>query len=419
MKTIFLTTALLASTSVGLQMTNKEKNEILEELNKWKQSEAGKAALVHNLLPPSQRQEGLSINEKLDLEVTRFAHTKKVVEKLNKEHKGSAVFSTNNMFALMSDEEYSKWVKGAFGRDQKKRLLRGENIQLELTSEQRQAGGVDWTSNKCMPPIKNQGQCGSCWTFASVGAAEMAHCLVTGKLLDLAEQQLVDCASDAGQGCQGGWPTKALEYITRNGVCTSRDYPYTASDGQCNNSCQKTKLSIGQPVDIQGESALQSALNKQPVSVVVEAGNDVWRNYQSGIVEQCPGAQSDHAVIAVGYGSDGGDFFKIRNSWGTQWGEQGYMRLRRGVGGKGMCNIAEGPSYPTMSGKPNPDGPTDQPSSDPTDEPSNGPTDEPNDDPSDEPTDFPSDEPSDDPIDSWDGSDDWDGSNDWDWNWGN
>ncbi|KDO20387.1 hypothetical protein SPRG_21337 [Saprolegnia parasitica CBS 223.65] len=280
MKSIFLTTALLAASATALEMTNKERNELLQELDAWKKSQAGKTA----------------------------------------------------------------------------------NIQLQLTPAQREASGKDWTTSKCMPAIKNQGNCGSCWSFAAVGAAEMTHCLVMGQLIDLSEQQLVSCASSAGKGCQGGWPNKALQYIAQTGVCSASEYPYTASDSQCKQSCKRNKLSVGAPGDIQGESALQSALDKQPVTVVVEASNDVWRNYKSGIVKSCPGAQSDHARL-----------FKIRNSWGTSWGEQGYMRLKKGAGGKGMCNVAEAPSYPSLSGKPQPDDPSDNPSDEPSDEPSDDP----------------------------------------------
>ncbi|CAK5041232.1 unnamed protein product, partial [Aphanomyces euteiches] len=109
-------------------------------------------------------------------------------------------------------------------------------------------------------------------------------------------------------------------------------------------------LSIGETVQTEGEDSLVAALNKQPVSVIVESDNEVWRNYQSGVVTQCPGKQSDHAVIAVGYGTSTHDYFKIKNSWGAQWGDNGYIYLRRGVGGKGMCNVAEGISFPTLTG---------------------------------------------------------------------
>ncbi|OQR82187.1 cysteine protease family C01A, partial [Achlya hypogyna] len=350
-KTLALTTTLLASAS-SLKLSATERSELLDELAQWKKSQAGQTALVQGLLPPHPKTEGLDAHAKLEVELERFAHTKQVVAQLNAEHDGAAVFSTDNQFALMTDAEFKAYVQGAFGRPLKKRQLRGEHIQRELTPAQREASGKDWTSSKCMPAVKNQGSCGSCWSFAAVGASAMAHCIATGQLLDLSEQQLVSCASSAGQGCQGGWPNRALEYIAQTGVCTAADFPYTQSNSQCKQSCRKNKLSIGRPVDIRGESALQSALDKQPVTVVVEAGNNVWRNYKSGIVKSCPGAQSDHAVIAVGYGNG---FFKIRNSWGTNWGEQGYMRLQKGSGGNGMCNVAEAPSYPTISGSPQPD----------------------------------------------------------------
>uniref|UniRef100_A0A4W5LVT1 Peptidase C1A papain C-terminal domain-containing protein n=1 Tax=Hucho hucho TaxID=62062 RepID=A0A4W5LVT1_9TELE len=251
----------------------------------------------------------------IDDELLRFATTQKIVDELNEQHTG-AVFSTDNQFALMTEDEFAAFVKGSFQHEAPKRQLRGDNVQLALTPAQQEATGVDWTTNKCMSPVRSQGSCGSCWSFAAVGAVEAAHCLVTGSLVDFSEQQLVSCASS----CQ---------------------------------NCQKTKVSVGKSVDIQGESALQSALDKQPVTVVVEASNNVWRNYKSGVVQSCPGAQSDHAVIAVGYGTkDGQQHFKIKNSWGTGWGEQGYMYLKRGGGGKGMCNVAELPSYPSMTALP-------------------------------------------------------------------
>lgn len=124
-------------------------------------------------------------------------------------------------------------------------------------------------------------------------------------------------------------------------------------------------------MDIQGESALQSALDNQVVTVAVEAANSIWKNYKTGVIQQCPGDRSNHAVIAVGYGTkDGVDYFKIKNTWGTTWGERGYMYLQRGVGGKGMCNVAERASYPQLSGAQNTTtlspAPTSTPTADPT-----------------------------------------------------
>ncbi|OQR82342.1 cysteine protease family C01A [Achlya hypogyna] len=345
MKTVLLS---MVATATAAAMALDERTALTSELAQWKASAAGKVAIQEGLAKPAN-EESLS-----DDELLRFAATKKIVAQLNREHP-DAEFSTDNPFALLTEAEFAAYVKGSFGRGAPERNLRADVEARELTAEQRQASGIDWSADKCNPSMKNQGQCGSCWTFSSVGVAEQAHCLVTGSLLDLSEQQLVSCDSSSGQGCQGGWPWKALDYISSYGLCTEADYPYTSGssgqNGKCKTSCQKTKLSIGATVNIQGESALQSALNKQAVQVIVEAGNNVWRNYKSGVVKSCPGAQSDHAVIAVGYGNlNGVDHFKIKNSWGTTWGAGGYIYLQRGVGGNGMCNVAEHPSYPAISG---------------------------------------------------------------------
>ncbi|ETV90417.1 hypothetical protein H310_14803 [Aphanomyces invadans] len=158
-------------------------------------------------------------------------------------------------------------------------------------------------------------------------AASSAHCLASGELLDLSEQQVTSCSTN---GCNSGYEDTAIDYLVSTGVCLERDFPYTSGTtgltGSCANSCTKKKLSIGATVLVHGESATVAALNNQPVSVAVEAGNSVWMNYRSGVVSQCPGANSDHAVIAVGYDTSS---IKIRNSWSANWGEAGHIRLKR------------------------------------------------------------------------------------------
>ncbi|KDO20842.1 hypothetical protein SPRG_14073 [Saprolegnia parasitica CBS 223.65] len=365
MKTACVTMALAATSAAAMQLSNDERATLATEVLAWKATEAGKVAIEQGLAKPSSNQESLDVS---DDEVLRFAATKKIVDQLNIDHP-EARFSTNNPFVLLTEKEFAEYVKGSFGRGQPERRLRADTVARDLTAEQAEAAGIDWSADKCNPSVKNQGNCGSCWTFSSVAVAEQAHCLATGSLLDLSEQQLVSCDSSSGEGCQGGWPWKALDYISANGICTEADYPYksgsTGQNGQCKTSCRKTKLSIGATVNIQGESALQSALDKQTVQVIVEAGNNVWKNYQSGVVKSCPGSQSDHAVLAVGYGTlSGVNHFKIKNSWGTSWGAGGYIYLQRGVGGNGMCNVAEHPSYPKISTSPTPT------SQDPTDSPS-------------------------------------------------
>ncbi|OQR83431.1 cysteine protease family C01A, partial [Achlya hypogyna] len=326
--------AVLACTASALRLSAAETADLEAKLAAWKASKAGKLAETNGFVP-AKTEHGKLEDGEVDDELARFAATQKIVDDLNAQHPG-AEFSTDNQFALMTEDEFAAFVKGSFKHET--RQLRSDTVARDLTAEQQQAGEVDWSGNKCMSPVRNQGSCGSCWSFAAVGAVEAAHCLATGQLVDFSEQQLVSCASSAGYGCQGGWPNKALDYIAQTGLCTESAFPYASGssnqNGQCRD-CQKTKVSVGKSVDISGESALQSALDKQPVTVVVEAGNNVWRNYKSGIVQSCPGAQSDHAVIAVGYGTKNGvQHFKIKNSWGTGWGEQGYIYLQRGRGGK-------------------------------------------------------------------------------------
>ncbi|CAK5177548.1 unnamed protein product [Aphanomyces euteiches] len=210
-----------------------------------------------------------------------------------------------------------------------------------------------------------------------LGTPEFAHCLATGDLLDLSEQQVVSCDNAQSHGCDGGFPGWAMDF-ERKGMCLESAYPYTSGQsdvtGTCQTTCEKKALSLGETVQDRGESALMTILNTQPVTVTVESGNPVWRNYEGGLVTQCPGAESDHAVIAVGYGTNSdGDYFKIKNSWGTWWGDNGYIYLQRGVGGKGMCNLADFIYYPDLKTAPTTNAPppsTDDPTSVPTITPS-------------------------------------------------
>ncbi|KAF0713102.1 hypothetical protein As57867_004503, partial [Aphanomyces stellatus] len=317
------------------------------KLSKWK-TLYGPLAKTHGFLPPST-QESLDPNQHTAAELDRFHTTILNVEEAAKDNP-LATFSEFNQFALLTTAEFKRAVMKSFGG-------RNHTATTSLAATASAASTMDWSTSKCNPPVQNQGQCGSCWAFSTVGTAEFAHCLATGELLSLSEQQVVSCDSHS-YGCDGGFPAGAIDYMAQTGVCLSADYPYTSgksgNSGSCNSSCSKRQLSLGATQQISGESSLLTVLNTQPVTVVVEAGNPVWQNYHSGVVTQCPGAQSDHAVIAVGYGTSTGDFWKIKNSWGAQWGENGYIYLQRGVGGRGMCNVAEGISYPKLDGSPGP-----------------------------------------------------------------
>merc|ERR1712187_667594 len=211
---------------------------------------------------------------------------------------------------------------------------------------------VDWTTRGAVNAIKNQGQCGSCWAFSTVGTLESAWQISTGTLYSLAEQQLVDCDRN-DNGCSGGWPHTAYDsYLSRTGVCSEDSYRYTARGGSCRaSSCTDAIPSgvvTGHSNVRSSSSGLKSTLSQQPVSVTVNAGQ--LQLYANGVVTGNCRGQINHAVIAVGYGTDGQDYFKIRNSWGTSWGEQGYIRLAQDGGSQGTaCLFQYSPVVPTLS----------------------------------------------------------------------
>lgn len=211
---------------------------------------------------------------------------------------------------------------------------------------------IDWTTKGAVTAVKNQGSCGSCWSFSTTGSIEGAVAIKTGKLVSLSEQQLVDCSGSFGnQGCNGGLMDDAFQYVISNkGLCAESDYPYTAADGTCQTSCTPVStISSYTDVAQNNEDALQAAVAQQPVSVAIEADQNGFQFYSGGVFNGACGTALDHGVLAVGYGVDstsGLKFWKVKNSWGSSWGESGYIRMVRGIGSSGQCGIASEPSYP-------------------------------------------------------------------------
>lgn len=216
---------------------------------------------------------------------------------------------------------------------------------------------IDWTTKGVVNPVRDQGQCGSCWAFATTANAESVWAISTGKLLDLSEEYLVDCATGVGyfnMGCNGGQPDSALKYMINNGQCSEVSYPYTSGVTKTAGPCQKctsvgVKFSSCSDVTPKDQVSLKAALAIGPVVIAIEADTRYFQSYSSGILDSTScGTTLDHAVEIIGYGSENGvDYWKVRNSWSSAWGENGYVRIKKtsSTNDIGICGIAAEPSF--------------------------------------------------------------------------
>jgi C1A family cysteine protease len=216
----------------------------------------------------------------------------------------------------------------------------------EITVSVKAPESFDWREKGAITPVKDQGQCGSCWAFCATCAMESAHFLKHQTLLSLSEQRIVDCDT-YDHGCNGGWPTNAFQYIQENGgMELESDYPYTAYDGTCKFDASKAVMQVDDffTFDAKNEEKFMAAMQQYgAIAVAVDASK--FNSYQSGIMNGsgCSAYSLNHGVTAVGWGVESGTkYWIVKNSWGSDWGENGYVRMLKGANACGIENYPMG-----------------------------------------------------------------------------
>lgn len=262
--------------------------------------------------------------------------------------KGLSYTLGHNKFSHLTEEEFIAKYTG---------LKVPENYERNIVAEVpvlSQASNVDWRDKGAVNPVKDQGQCGSCWAFSATASIEGAWKISGHALENLSEQQLVDCSASYGNhGCNGGWMDYGFKYIiTVGGQERTADYPYKAVDQACKFSASKItgKITGFKDVPKNDCKTLLKFAADGPTSVAIAA--NAIMNYKNGVFSTATcGTGLNHGVTLVGYGTDSTlnkDYYIVRNSWGTGWGEQGYIRMDRNVQtSSGICGICMAASLAT------------------------------------------------------------------------
>ncbi len=299
----------------------------------------------------------------------------KYIEEVNGQNRSFTL--GHNAFSGMNSDEFSEYMGFIQNKEVLSKGLRG-SMNVPIVDQVEEFGALpssyDWRSKGVVSAIRDQGQCGSCWAFSGTSTLESAVAIKSGKLYDLSEQQGVDCSTIrngySNMGCSGGMYDTLWKFVTdNNGLCSESAYPYTSGTTTKTGTCQKTctpvsgtKVSSYVKVTPYSDTSMMNALTVNPVSIAVYAAGRSFQLYNSGIYDDFTGCggnnpELDHAVVLVGWGSSNGqDYYILRNSWGTSWGDMdsttnnGYMLIARGsaYGKAGMCGLLSEPYYPVV-----------------------------------------------------------------------
>lgn len=275
---------------------------------------------------------------------------KSTLEKISLEN------SKNDNTFTVGTNKFADWTPSEFKRLLSYKPVRGNRTYAEPLDLVQADTDVDWRTEGKVNPVKDQGQCGSCWAFSTIGAIESRWAIKSGNLVSLSEQQLVDCAGGKYQneGCNGGDMGTAIQYSADDGNEAEGTYPYAGVDQTCSYAKKDVIVTPAKAgptyVPQNSASALKAAVAAGPVSVAIEADTFVFQFYSGGVLNsKACGTNLDHGVVVVGYGgsSSGKPYYIVRNSWGPSWGLKGYIQIAI-VDGAGICGIQMEPVYPTF-----------------------------------------------------------------------
>ena len=304
------------------------------------------------------------IIQEIELEHVEFM---KFIEKFDKDYEGSeehfnrfSIYRTNSAYIRLKNQRQSSWKLSInkfadLTHQEFKSIYLASTVKYEPKVQnaiihQIFPANVDWRSSNKVTPVKNQGYCGSSWAFSTTGAIESAYSIKRNELHSLSEQQLIDCSTDYGnKGCNSGSIQYSFDYAMVNGLVEESKYPYNDKDNRCHKLkmlSPKIKISNYAAVTSNSANALASAVAIQPVSVNVDAS--IWQFYDSGVIgaEDNCGTNLNSQVLVVGYDMIN-SIWIVKNSWGSDWGEQGYINIAK-IDGQGVCGIQMMPYYPIV-----------------------------------------------------------------------